>query len=105
MKKFMIPFYFTLFVFSSHSSAMPPDNTAAVIRKNALNVAPHLTARVTDNTPYTLKTDNGRVVIPAGKTLAMPENEARNVIIHMVNYNGLQEARRIKSDGDTFILE
>ncbi|EDV9210591.1 hypothetical protein JHW06_004421 [Salmonella enterica subsp. enterica serovar Infantis] len=106
MKNLTIPLYFTLAVFSSYTCAVTPDNRAGVIRKNAQTVAPLRPSVDIKSKSYPLELDNNdMVVIPAGRTLTMPQNEARNIIAHMVNYNGIQEARRIKSDGDTFILE
>lgn len=106
MKNLTIPLYFTLAVFSSYTCAVTPDNRAGVIRKNAQTIAPLRPSVDIKSKSYPLELDNNdMVVIPAGRTLTMPQNEARNIIAHMVNYNGIQEARRIKSDGDTFILE
>ncbi|ECJ9600199.1 hypothetical protein FQP43_20585 [Salmonella enterica] len=106
MKKLTIPLYFTLAVFSSYTCAVTPDNRSDVIRKNAQTVAPLQHSVDIKSKPYSLDLgDNNMVVIPAGRTLTMPQNEARNIIAHMVNYNDIQEARRINSDGDTFTLE
>ncbi|EIR3572667.1 hypothetical protein LWW51_004794 [Salmonella enterica] len=106
MKKLTIPLYFTLIVFSSYTCAITPDNRAGVIRKNAQTVAPLRPSVDIKSKPYSLELDNNNmVVIPAGRILTIPQDEARNIITHMVNYNGIKEARRIKPDGDTFILE
>lgn len=122
MKKLTIPFYCTLILFSSYICAMTPDNTAnvirkmtpdntaAVIRKSAQTVAPHLRSMSKESEPYTLKVDNDdHVIIPAGKPFIMPPDEARdelrNVITHMVNCSGLQQARAIKVVSNVFILE
>lgn len=105
MKKFTIPLYCTLTLFSAYTCAMTPDNTAATIRNNA-RAATYLHPSVSaDNKPYTLKLDNNRVIIPAGMTLMMPPDEAKNIITHMVNYNGIQEANNIITKGNIFILE
>ncbi|EAV3689544.1 hypothetical protein E2W85_21220 [Salmonella enterica] len=72
MKKFTIPFYCTLTLFSAYTCAMTPDNIAATIRNNAqeaMSPSPSVSA---ENKPYTLKPDNNRVIIPAGRTLMMP---------------------------------
>ncbi|EJY9247983.1 hypothetical protein OHR01_002669 [Salmonella enterica] len=105
MKKFTIPFYCTLILFSAYTCAMTPDNTAATIRNNAQATMSHHPSVSTDIKPYTLKLDNNRVIIPAGRTLMMPPDEAKNIITHMVNYNGIQEAGNIIISGDMFILE
>ncbi|EAN8326079.1 hypothetical protein NAK90_002989 [Salmonella enterica] len=106
MKKLTIPLYFTLAVFSSYTCAVTPDNRADVIRKNAQTVAPLQPSVDIKSKPYSLDLgNNDMIVIPAGRTLTMPQNEALNIIAHMVNYKDIQESRRIKSDGDTFTLE
>ncbi|EHC5871732.1 hypothetical protein JR782_002511 [Salmonella enterica subsp. enterica serovar Eastbourne] len=105
MKKLTIPLYFTLAVFSSYTCAVTPDNRAGVIRKNAQTVAPLQPSVDIKSKPYSLELDNNMVVIPAGRKLTMPPDEARNIITHMVNYNGIQEARKIKSSGNIFTLE
>ncbi|EAO2671028.1 hypothetical protein E2U79_08460 [Salmonella enterica] len=95
-----------LLLFSCLTCAMVPHNTADIIRQNTQNTAPHPSISVAESTPYLMTLDNNdRGVIPAGKTLIMPENNARNIITHMVNYSGVTEARKIKKAGDTFILE
>ncbi|EDS7590103.1 hypothetical protein AAQ05_005600 [Salmonella enterica subsp. diarizonae] len=105
MKKFTIPFYCTLILSSSYTCAMMPDNTAATIRNNAHIVTPHQPSISTDSKPYTLKLDNNQVIIPAGKTLMMPPDEAKNIITYMVNYNGIQEASKITTANNEFILK
>lgn len=105
MKKFTIPFYCTLTLFSAYTCAMTPDNTAAIIRNNAQTATSHYPSVSADNKPYTLKLDNNRVIIPAGMTLIMPPDEAKNIITHMVNYNGIQEANNMITKDNTFILE
>ncbi|ENU7734492.1 hypothetical protein ACE3YX_000987 [Salmonella enterica] len=105
MKKLTIPLYFTLAVFSSYTCAVTPDNRAGVIRKNAQTVAPLQLSVDIKSKPYSLELDNNMVVIPAGRKLTMPPDEARNIITHMVNYNGIQEARKIKLSGNIFTLE
>ncbi|EEN2845718.1 hypothetical protein G5C99_003447 [Salmonella enterica] len=95
-----------LLLFSCLTCAMVSHNTTDIIRQNTQNTAPHPSISVAENTPYLMTLDdNDRSVIPAGKTLIMPENNARNIITHMVNYSGVTEARKIKKAGDIFILE
>lgn len=95
-----------LLLFSCLTCAMVSHNTTDIIRQNTQNTAPHPSISVAESTPYLMTLDdNDRGVIPAGKTLIMPENNARNIITHMVNYSGITETRKIKTAGDTFILE
>lgn len=95
-----------LLLFSCLTCAMASHNTADIIRQNTQNTAPHPSISVAESTPYLMTLDNNdRGVIPAGKTLIMTGNNARNIITHMVNYSGITEARKIKTAGDTFILE
>ncbi|EDX0048810.1 hypothetical protein GT185_001749 [Salmonella enterica] len=107
MKTLTVLFYCTpVLLFSCFTCAMVPHNTADIIRQNIRNTVHHPSISVAENTPYLMTPDdNNRVVIPAGKTLIMLENNARNIITHMVNYNGIREAQKIKTAGDTFILE
>lgn len=93
-------------LFSCFTCAMTPDNTSAIIRKNAQNTEPHPSFFVAENTPYIIAPDeNNQIIIPAGKTLIMPENDARNIITLAVNYTGLREASRITKVSDGFVLE
>ncbi|ECA3795598.1 hypothetical protein EKG95_28255 [Salmonella enterica subsp. enterica serovar Aqua] len=106
MKMLTIPLYFTLAVFSSYTCAVTPDNRADVIRKNAQTVAPLQPSVDIKIKPYSLELDNNKmVVIPAGRALTMPQGEARKIITHMVNYNGIQESGKIKISDNMFILE
>ncbi|HAF2128032.1 TPA: hypothetical protein G9F27_002176 [Salmonella enterica] len=107
MKKLTALFYCApVLLFSHLTCAMTPDNTAAVIRKNAQNATPHPSISVAKNEPHIMTPDNNnRIIIPAGKTLIMPENDTRNIITQVVNYNGIQESHRIAKVSDTFILE
>lgn len=107
MKKLTVLFYCApVLLFSCFTCAMTPDNTAAAIRKNAQNATPLPSISVAKNEPHIMTPDNNnRVIIPAGKTLIMPENEARNIISQVVNYNDIQESHRIAKVSDTFILE
>ncbi|ENP5332991.1 hypothetical protein ACDS27_002449 [Salmonella enterica] len=85
---------------------MTPDNTSAIIRKNVQNTESHPTLSVAEKTPYIIAPDeNNQIIIPAGKTLIMPENDARNIVTLAVNYTGIQEAKRITKVSDGFILE
>ncbi|EHA1743101.1 hypothetical protein JS958_003065 [Salmonella enterica subsp. enterica serovar Infantis] len=106
MKKFTIPLYFTLAVVSSHTCAATPNNRADFIRKNAQAAPPFQPSVDIKGKPYSLKLDNNKmVIIPAGMTLTIPQNEELNIITHILNYNGIQEAGKIKRSGNMFILE
>ncbi|EBI1835495.1 hypothetical protein NAK51_002940 [Salmonella enterica] len=106
MKKVTVSLYFMLAVFSSYSRAVTPDNRADFIRKNAQTVVPFQPSVNIESKPYSLNLENNKmVVIPAGRTLIMPSDEARSIITHMVNYNDIREAGKIKISGNTFILE
>ncbi|EBH1515031.1 hypothetical protein CBX60_03990 [Salmonella enterica subsp. enterica serovar Pensacola] len=107
MKTLTVLFYCTpVLLFSCFTCAMVPHNTADTIRQNIQNTVHHPSISVAENTPYLMTPDdNYRVVIPAGKTLIMPENNARNIITHMVNYSNIPEAGRIKTANNVFTLE
>ncbi|ENE1198088.1 hypothetical protein ABM196_001804 [Salmonella enterica] len=107
MKKRTILFYCVpALLFSCFTCAMTPDNTSAIIRKNAQNTESHPTLSVAENTPYIIAPDeNNQIIIPAGKTLIMPENDARNIVTLAVNYTDIREASRITKVSDEFILE
>ncbi|EJH8994767.1 hypothetical protein NF634_001858 [Salmonella enterica] len=105
MKQLTIIFYFTLTLFSSYSCAATLENRADVIRKNAQTAIPHQISVYKDSHPYNLVLENKMVVIPAGRILKMPPDEARNIITSIVNYNSIKEAAYIKSSGNDFILE
>lgn len=93
-------------LFSCFTCAMTPDNTSAIIRKNAQNTEPHPPLSVAENTPYIIAPDeNNQIIIPAGKVLIMRENGARNIVTLAVNYTGIREANRITKVSDGFILE
>ncbi|EAT4157255.1 hypothetical protein EUY23_25040, partial [Salmonella enterica] len=92
MKQLTIIFYLTLTLFSSYTCAATPENRADVIRENAQIVIPHQISVYTDSHPYYLVQDNKLVVIPAGRVLKMPPDEARNIITSIVNYNSIKEA-------------
>ncbi|EAN7943767.1 hypothetical protein EOG18_11540 [Salmonella enterica] len=107
MKKLTILFYCVpALLFSCFTCAMTPDNTSAIIRKNAQSTESHLPLSVAENTPYIIAPDkNNQIIIPAGKVLIMPENDARNIVTLAVNYTGIREASRITKVSDGFILE
>ena len=85
---------------------MTPDNTSAVIRKNAQNTESRSSLSVAENTPYIIKPDdNNHIIIPAGKSLIISENDDRNIITLVVNYTGIREANRITNVSDGFVLE
>ncbi|EFS2651630.1 hypothetical protein HX362_004544 [Salmonella enterica] len=105
MKKLTIIFYFTLTLFSSYTCAATPENRADVIRKNAQTVISHQISVYTDSHPYYLVQDNKMALIPAGRVLKMPPDEARNIITSIVNYNSIKEAAYIRESGNVFILE
>ncbi|EAM8050290.1 hypothetical protein OLI18_000985 [Salmonella enterica] len=107
MKKSTIWFYCApALLFSCFTCAMTPDNTSAIIRKNTQNTVPHPHISVAESTPYLLTPDDkNRIVIPAGKTLVMPEKDARSIITLVVNYRGIQESNRITKTSNGFILE
>lgn len=107
MKKRTILFYCVpALLFSCFTCAMTPDNTSAIIRKNAQNTEPHQFFSVAENTPYIIAPDeNNQIIIPAGKTLIMPKNDARNIVTLAVNYTDIREASRITKFSDGFILE
>ncbi len=106
MKKLTALFYCApVLLFPCFTCAMTTDNTAAVIRKNIQNATPPPSISVAKNEPHIMTPDNNnRVIIPAGKTLIMPKNDARSIITQVVNYNGIQESHRIAKVSDTFIL-
>lgn len=107
MKKLTILFCCVpAFLFSCFTCAMTPDNTSAIIRKNAQNTEFHPTISVAENTPYIIAPDeNNQIIIPAGKTLIMLKKDARYIITRVVNYTGIREANRITKVSDGFILE
>ncbi|ECI0980894.1 hypothetical protein GTE46_005528 [Salmonella enterica subsp. enterica] len=107
MKKSTVWFYCApALLFSCFTCAMTPDNTSAIIRKNTQNTLPNPHISVAESTPYLLTPDdNNRIVIPAGKTLVMPEKDARSIITLVVNYRGIQESNRITKTSNGFILE
>lgn len=93
-------------LFSCLTCAMTPDNTSAIIRKNAQNTESHPALSVAENTPYIIAPDeNNQIIIPAGKILIMPENDARSIVTLAVNYTGIREAKRITKVSEGFILE
>ncbi|EAA7552261.1 hypothetical protein A6858_02965 [Salmonella enterica] len=107
MKKRTILFYCVpALLFSCFTCAMTPDNTSAIIRKNAQNTESHPTLSVAENTPYIIVPDeNNQIIIPAGKILIMPEKDAKKIITLVVNYTDIREAKRITKVSDGFILE
>ncbi|EBJ2070764.1 hypothetical protein DP590_17715 [Salmonella enterica] len=105
MKQLTIIFYITLTFFSSYTCAATPDNRADAIRKNAQTAIHHQISVYTDSHPYYLVQDNKMVVIPAGRVLKMPADEARNIIKSIVNYNSIKEATYIRESGNVFIME
>ncbi|EGF9691564.1 hypothetical protein IDR12_000386 [Salmonella enterica] len=107
MKKLTILFCCVpIVLFSCFTCAMTPDNTSAIIRKNAQNTESHPTLSVAENTPYIIVPDeNNQIIIPAGKILIMPEKDAKKIITLVVNYTDIREAKRITKVSDGFILE
>lgn len=107
MKRLTVLFYcIPALLFSCFACAMTPDNTAAVIRKNAQHAAPHPSISVREDKPYLITLDNNNhILIPADKNLVMPDNDARNIITHVVNYNNISESQRMIKTGSIVMLE
>lgn len=105
MKNVKNAFSCTLMLFSFYACGMAPDETSAIIRKNAQKPELHQSVSEATSAQYTLKLNNNRVFIPAAKLLVMPRNEDNYIITHMVNYSDIQEARELKHSGSTFTLE
>ncbi|ECW0107945.1 TPA: hypothetical protein ACJGLG_001516 [Salmonella enterica subsp. enterica serovar Typhimurium] len=106
MTNLTIPLCFALIIFSPHACAVTPDNRADVIRKNVQTVTPLQSLVGIKSKSYSLNLDNNKMVtIPAGRTLTIPPDEARNIITHVVNYNNIQEAGKIKTSDNMLFLE
>ncbi|MHA6309214.1 hypothetical protein [Hafnia paralvei] len=107
MKKIMILFYcIPALLFSCFTCAMTPDNTTGIIRKNAQHTELHPSFSAAENTPYLITPDdNNHIIIPAGKSLIISENDDRNIITLVVNYTGIREANRITKVSGGIILE
>lgn len=107
MKSSMISFYcMPVLLFSFFASAMAPDNITSAIRRNVQHAAPHPPTHVAEYTPYLIVMNNeNQVIIPAGKKLIMPEDNAMNIITHVVNYTGISESRSMIKSGDIFNLQ
>lgn len=106
MKKTHIMFcaLFTV-LFSGFACAGIQENTSALIRKNAENKS-QMTSMRAKNEPYLLSINsNEQVIIPAGKSLKISENNGQDIIYKIVNYTTIQESQKIFKSGSDFVLE